>query len=149
MLTEPTFGVASSSSADSTIPKGLQLILQGNARTTCTRPLGLGGDINNDLVQTSVMFEGSVSNPSGNDQDCCPALQNANAIGFVSSYDGVTFCVDDIQLIWRLVFDGIDDMSCLPANHTMHYDILHIYEHLLAMWLSHGRINKATFVVHS
>jgi len=88
-----------SSSADSTIPKGLQLILQGNARTTCTRPLGLGGDINNDLVQTSVMFEGSVSNPSGNDQDCRPALQNANAIGFVSSYGGITFCVDDIQLI--------------------------------------------------
>nr|QOL01273.1 putative extracellular protein TR9_075 [Trebouxia lynnae] len=89
-----------SSKGDDIIPEGLELVLQdANADFTCKRPLGSGHITSNGLVQTSIMFQGELSDLSENDQDCRPALQDATAVGFRSLQGGTTFCLDDVQLI--------------------------------------------------
>ena len=97
---------AGSSTANATIPAGLQLILQdASGKFLCKQPLGFGSDFvdgiktNNWLVQTSNKFQASSHDLTGSSQDCETALQRATAIGFQSLWGGVTFCVDAMQLV--------------------------------------------------
>lgn len=99
-------GQIDGSKANATIPAGLQLTLQdSDANFLCKQSLGLnagpdnGININNGLVQTSNKFQVLPDDQSVSDQDCNLALQNASAIGFRSLWDGVTFCIDAMQLV--------------------------------------------------
>ncbi|DBA88078.1 TPA: hypothetical protein ACH3X2_005079 [Trebouxia sp. C0005] len=86
------------SAASSTIPKGLQMIIQDSTgQVTCSMPLGSAYSTNNKLVQSMTLIPHSPSN-SGH-QDCQTALQSAHAIGLRSLWDNVSFCIDDIQLL--------------------------------------------------
>jgi hypothetical protein len=86
------------STANSTIPTGLQIIIQDStAQVTCSMPLGSAYSTNNKLVQSMTLFQ---SSPSSSDhQDCQTALQNAHAIGLQSLWGNVSFCIDDVQLL--------------------------------------------------
>lgn len=97
---------AGGSTANSTVPAGLQLTLQdADGEFLCNQPLGFGSSsangikINNWLVQTSNKFQASSDDLTGSNQDCDAALQSATAIGFRSLWGGVTFCVDAMQLV--------------------------------------------------
>ncbi|KAA6418227.1 MAG: hypothetical protein FRX49_11736 [Trebouxia sp. A1-2] len=86
------------SAASSTIPKGLQMIIQDSTgQVTCSMPLGSAYSTNNKLAQSMTLIPHSPSN-SGH-QDCQTALQSAHAIGLRSLWDNVSFCIDDIQLL--------------------------------------------------
>lgn len=94
------------STANATIPAGLQLTLQdASGKFLCKQALGFGSGsghgikTNNWLVQTSNKFQASSDDLTGSNQDCESALQSATAIGFQSLWGGVTFCMDAMQLV--------------------------------------------------
>lgn len=102
--------VAGGSTANATVPTGLQLTLQDiNGNFLCKQPLGFesgsadGIKTNNRLVSTSNKFQASLDDLelplAGSNQDCNSALQTATAVGFQSLWGGVTFCMDAMQLV--------------------------------------------------
>ena len=107
--------ISGTSIANSTIPKGLQMIVQDStAQVTCTMPLGSAYSINNKLVQSISLFQNSPSNPRH--QDCQTALQKAHAIGLQSLWANISFCIDDVQLLSStLPSQGMTDFSCPPG----------------------------------
>ncbi|KAL0035227.1 hypothetical protein WJX79_007224 [Trebouxia sp. C0005] len=82
--------------ANSTIPMGLQWVIENSQATEfpCSMPLGPAYSTNNKLVQSMTLFQDFPNN-----QDCQSALQNATAIGLQALWANISFCIDDVQLL--------------------------------------------------
>ncbi len=80
--------------ANSTIPMGLQWVIEDSTGFPCHTPLGPAYSTNNKLVQSMTPFQ-----DFPNDRDCQSALQGATAIGLQALWANISFCIDDVQLL--------------------------------------------------
>ncbi|DBA76141.1 TPA: hypothetical protein ACH3X1_009878 [Trebouxia sp. C0004] len=123
--------------ANSTIPMGLQWVIQDSTGFPCHTPLGPAYSINNKLVQSMTPFQAFPNN-----QDCQSALQGATAIGLQALWANISFCIDDVQLL----------SSTVVSQVLLHYEPTpgllnrtHIYSGGLQMGWSVNSSTEITF----
>lgn len=85
------------------IPTGLRVIVKDSQHSTvCSLPVGANQnqDVSSSgrLVDTSSLY---TAKPVDGGSDCYNARQNATYIGFEAEADDISFCLDNVRLLYR------------------------------------------------